>query len=87
MSKSRFSLPLFALLVLSAPLSAIGQTFVQDAERHAVANSGLFSTNFAWSDYDLDGDLDLYVTNWATAISTPANALFSNNGDSTFTDV
>ena len=88
MSKSRFSLPpLFALLVLSAPLSAIGQTFVQDAERHAVANSGLFSTNFAWSDYDLDGDLDLYVTNWETVSSIPANALFSNNGDSTFTDV
>ena len=87
MSKSRFSLPLFALLVLSAPLSAIGQTFVQDAERHAVANSGLFSTNFAWSDYDLDGDLDLYVTNWDRVYSIPANALFSNNGDSTFTDV
>ena len=61
MSKSPFSLPpLFALLVLSAPLSAIGQTFVQDAERHAVDPSvtdPLASTNFAWADYDLDGDL------------------------------
>jgi enediyne biosynthesis protein E4 len=46
-----------------------------------------FSTNFAWADYDADGDLDVYVTNWATARSEAINILYSNDGDGTFTDV
>lgn len=37
----------------------------------------------AWLDYDQDGDLDLYLTNSVTT----TNALFSNNGDGTFSDV
>ncbi len=47
----------------------------------------MYSTNLAWADFDADGDLDLYVTNWATAKMTPPNVLYMNNGDSTFTDV
>ena len=35
----------------------------------------------AWADYDLDGDLDLYVGN-----EEYPSQLFRNNGDSTFTD-
>ncbi len=36
----------------------------------------------SWADYDLDGDLDLYVGN-----EEYPSQLFRNNGDSTFTDV
>lgn len=36
----------------------------------------------SWGDYDLDGDLDLYVGN-----ENAANQLFRNNGDGTFSDV
>jgi hypothetical protein len=35
----------------------------------------------AWGDYDNDGDLDLYLTNYGP------NQLHRNNGDGTFTDV
>ncbi|MDH3889559.1 MAG: CRTAC1 family protein [candidate division Zixibacteria bacterium] len=49
----------------------------------------------AWSDYDNDGDLDLYVVNLAGPITwSPAriaesrgNALYANNGDGSFTNV
>jgi predicted nucleotidyltransferase len=49
----------------------------------------------AWGDYDSDGDLDLYVVNESGPITLnpeemaqgPANALYRNNGDGTFTDV
>ncbi len=37
----------------------------------------------AWGDYDNDGDLDLFVTNWLDE----NNVLYQNNGDGTFTDV
>lgn len=36
----------------------------------------------AWGDYDNDGDLDLFVTNWLDE----NNVLYRNNGDGTFTD-
>ncbi len=47
--------------------------------------AGLGSTEWgcgtAAADYDNDGDLDLYVTNWGP------NHLYRNNGDGTFTNV
>ncbi|WP_108665561.1 CRTAC1 family protein [Euzebya rosea] len=39
----------------------------------------------AFSDYDLDGDLDLFVAGWRR--DTDSNRLFRNEGDGTFTDV
>ncbi|MCA8943096.1 MAG: CRTAC1 family protein [Planctomycetes bacterium] len=40
-----------------------------------------------WADYDLDGDLDLYLGNESTVEARFPSQLFRNNGDGTFTDV
>ncbi len=39
----------------------------------------------SFGDYDLDGDLDLFVTGWRK--ESLGNRLFQNNGDGTFSDV
>jgi hypothetical protein len=64
-----------------------GTTFM---EVFAAATDSIFARGsgegyggLAWLDYDRDGDLDMLLTNEKTY----ANALFSNNGDGTFTDV
>src|ERR1051325_11751218 len=41
------------------------------------------STGCAWGDYDNDGNLDLFVSNFGT----PLNYLYHNNGDGSFTRV
>ncbi len=53
------------------------------AEIGDAAGVGLkaFGMGAAWGDYDGDGDLDLYTTNYGP------NALFRNDGDCRFTDV
>ena len=49
------------------------------------------SAESAWTgvfgDYDLDGDLDLFVGGYAGSPSWTEQHLFRNNGDATFTDV
>ena len=64
-----------------------GTTFT---EVFASATDSSFTRSFgdgyggiAWLDYDRDGDLDMLLTNDGNA----SNALFSNDGDGTFTDV
>lgn len=55
-------------------------TFTDIAETAGVADVG-FGMGCVFGDYDNDGNLDLYVTNYG------ANILYRNNGDGTFTDV
>lgn len=53
-----------------------------------VTNDYTFGNN--WADYDLDGDLDVYISNYnGLGFGNPnvTNLLFRNNGDDTFTDV
>ncbi|MEZ5399522.1 MAG: CRTAC1 family protein [Bryobacteraceae bacterium] len=58
-------------------------TFADVAKIAGVADpAGYYGLGAAWGDYDLDGDMDLFVAN----DSTP-NYLYRNNGDGTFTDV
>ena len=72
-------------LALVTPLWAQG--FEEVTETIGPRNA-LFSTNLAWGDYDSDGYLDLYITNWGTSSGlTPINALYHNRGDGTFEDV
>ncbi|MGB1891596.1 MAG: FG-GAP repeat domain-containing protein [Candidatus Latescibacterota bacterium] len=73
-----------ALVVLGGCVSLSAQTFQNLSGVSGTLNGGLFSTNLAWGDYDGDGLLDLYSTNWGTAVSNPINALFQNQGDGTF---
>lgn len=71
-------------ILLSGSVAA--QTFQNLSGVSGTLNAGLFSTNLAWGDYDGDGDLDLYTTNWGTAVTNPINALFQNQGDGSFVD-
>ena len=69
------------------PLALAAQSFQDQTAASGTLNGGLYSTGLAWGDYDGDGDPDLYVTNWATAVSVPRNALYRNEGNGAFADV
>ncbi len=55
-------------------------TFTDVTDKAGVAG-GKFGMGVAAADYDGDGNIDLYVTNYGP------NILYRNNGDGTFTDV
>jgi len=89
------------LLFVNQGKDALGQiTFKEMATEYGIADSG----NAMWAsfiDYDLDGDLDLYVLNNEQKRSVPSNyrlkitdgsainndKFYRNNGDGSFTDV
>ncbi len=66
------------VLVAGLPTMAAAQ-FVDVSTAAGVTNSGQYSTNLAWGDYDADGDIDLYATNWGTALQLPPNRLYRND--------
>ncbi|HEY4654835.1 MAG TPA: VCBS repeat-containing protein [Cyclobacteriaceae bacterium] len=75
-------------------------TFRDEAPQYGVADSG-YSQNAAFLDYDMDGDMDLYVLTNLESDLIPSNyrprimdgsalnndRLYRNNGDGTFTNV
>ena len=56
-------------------------TFTDVTSSAGVSNQGSYGHGAACGDYDNDGYVDIYVTNFS------ANRLYHNNGDGTFTDV
>lgn len=64
-----------------------GHGFQERAALAGLQYAGLSWDGFSpgFGDYDLDGDLDLFVTSYTTSMKN--NRLFRNNGDGTFTDV
>lgn len=76
-------------------------TFTESAKKYGLDDAG-YSIQASFFDYDLDGDLDVYVANhpkefhesmglrndkWKSPNLKESNHLYRNNGDDTFTDV
>ena len=89
------------LLFVNQGKDATGRiSFKEMAHQYGIADAGN-SMGAAFLDYDLDGDLDLYVLNNEQLIAKPTNfrakvtdgsainndAFYRNNGDGTFTNV
>lgn len=56
------------------------------ATESGVSSANTFSA--AFGDYDLDNDLDFFITHWGSGtVSGSSEHLWRNNGDNTFTDV
>ena len=64
-----------------------GSGFTEVAVTAKVNSTGPVQDGFGptFGDYDLDGDLDLFVASWVWL--SEGNRLFRNDGDGTFTDV
>jgi hypothetical protein len=59
-----------------------GDGFTEIAEPAGVGNADGFGMGACWADYDDDGQLDLFVTNYGRP-----NRLYRNRGDGSFEDV
>jgi hypothetical protein len=53
----------------------------------SIVNDGGFSISCAWGDYDDDGFIDLFVTNWGDARTTGGGFLYHNNRGLSFTRI
>ncbi len=62
-------------------------TFTDMAYEAGIAGRDYPNITAVFSDYDNDGDLDIYVGNETDANVKAPNQLFRNNGNGTFTDV
>ncbi|MBI1927333.1 VCBS repeat-containing protein, partial [Candidatus Poribacteria bacterium] len=77
--------PLHAKVTANSPGNVLYRnngdgTFTDVTAKAGVGDRG-YGMGCVWGDYDNDGDLDLYVTNYGP------NVLYRNNGNGTFTDV
>lgn len=52
------------------------------AKAHVAGGENAYSSSALWWDYDIDGDLDLYVSRWVGL-----NSLYRNDGNGVFADV
>ncbi|MEO2092467.1 MAG: FG-GAP-like repeat-containing protein [bacterium] len=62
-------------------------SFTDVSFRAGLAETAYPTQTAAWADYDLDGDLDLYIGNESTPQLASPSQLFRNEGDGTFIDV
>ncbi|MEZ6097365.1 MAG: FG-GAP-like repeat-containing protein [Pirellulaceae bacterium] len=62
-------------------------TFTDVTFQAGLATPPLPSQTATWLDFDLDGDLDVYVGNESTPQLRAPSQLFRNNGDGSFTDI
>ena len=63
-----------------------GFTFTDVSGSAGLTGDSQESVGACWGDYDLDGDLDLYLINY-TEDTTVTNYLYRNDGNDVFTDV
>ena len=61
-------------------------TFTDVGVRSGFTKNALFM-GLCGADYDHDGDIDVFVTNYSSTRTDLPHALYRNNGDGTFTDV
>ncbi len=61
-----------------------GGQFRDVAAEAGIVTHGRYNSQPAWADYNRDGHIDLFIAVFETE---PANFLFKNNGDGTFSDV
>jgi enediyne biosynthesis protein E4 len=61
----------------------LGGAFQDVAVAAGAQHTASDSFGCSWGDYDIDGDIDLFVTGF----NSHKNRLYRNNGDGTFTDV
>jgi len=78
---------LFLLCCISPVFGQVNFADVTSQMKVGSTSNALLSTNHTWGDYDNDGDLDLFVTYWGTAVNRNVrNYLFRNDGTE-FTEV
>ncbi|MDP6992804.1 MAG: VCBS repeat-containing protein, partial [Woeseiaceae bacterium] len=59
-------------------------TFTDVTATSGLTNSAENSISASFSDYDLDGDLDLFIAHWGNDQQADTETLWDNNGDGTF---
>ncbi len=62
-------------------------TFVDVTFAAGLAEANYPTQTASWADFDLDGDLDLFIGNETSPATQAPCQLFRNNGDGTFTDI